>query len=54
MVDRPAGSPFAFVADKKKKCQFDVYRENQQLKKNLYEIEKGWEGRFFEDENEQL
>ena len=57
LVDRLVGSPFAFVADKKEEMSdlMFTYRENQQLKKNLYEIEeKAGKADSLEDENEQL
>ncbi|CEL91470.1 rod shape-determining protein MreC [Streptococcus sanguinis] len=56
-VDRLVGSPFAFVADKKGEMSdlMSTYRENQQLKKNLYEVEeKAGKADSLEDENEQL
>ena len=57
LVDRHVGSPFAFVADKKEEMSdlMTTYRENQQLKKNLYEVEeKAGKADSLEDENEQL
>ena len=57
LVDRLVGSPFAFVADKKESMSdlMSTYRENQQLKKNLYKVEeKAGKADSLEDENEQL
>ena len=44
LVDRLVGSPFAFVADKKEEMSdlMFTYRENQQLKKNLYILSILW------------
>ncbi|EGJ42646.1 rod shape-determining protein MreC [Streptococcus sanguinis SK355] len=57
LVDRLVSSPFTFVADKKEEMSdlMSTYRENQQLKKNLYEVEeKAGKADSLEDENEQL
>lgn len=57
LVDRLVGAPFSFLSDKKEDIShlMTTYRENQELKKNLYEIEeKAGRADSLEEENKEL